>query len=120
MLASTVRRSRTAATRELPEVRYVLVFDAAGLGLFSVVGAAKALGIGVPLLWCFVFGALISPTDPVAVMGVLKRAAVPPTTAVLAALVLHARFDGHDALGFALAACGVWLGLRPNTVPQPR
>lgn len=45
---------------------------------------------------------------------------VPPTTAVLAALVLHARFDGHDALGFALAACGVWLGLRPNTVPQPR
>ena len=34
---------------------------------------------------------------------------VPPTTAVLAALVLHARFDGHDALGFALAACGVWL-----------
>ena len=37
------------------------------------------LGLGVPLVWCFVFGALISPTDPVAVMGVLKRAAMPPT-----------------------------------------
>ena len=37
------------------------------------------LGLGVPPIWCFVFGALISPTDPVAVMGVLKRAAVPPT-----------------------------------------
>lgn len=39
----------------------------------------SALGLGVPVLWCFLFGALISPTDPVAVMGVLKRAAVPPT-----------------------------------------
>lgn len=36
-------------------------------------------GIDLPLLWCLVFGALISPTDPVAVMAVLKRAAVPPT-----------------------------------------
>ena len=38
-----------------------------------------AIGLGVPPLWCFLFGALISPTDPVAVMAVLKRAAVPPT-----------------------------------------
>jgi CPA1 family monovalent cation:H+ antiporter len=36
-------------------------------------------GIDLPLLWCLVFGALISPTDPVAVMAVLKRASVPPT-----------------------------------------
>lgn len=39
----------------------------------------RMLGIDIPAIWCFVFGALISPTDPVAVMGVLKRAAVPPT-----------------------------------------
>ena len=38
-----------------------------------------AMGLNIPILWCLVFGALISPTDPVAVMGVLKRAAVPPT-----------------------------------------
>ncbi|TAJ67407.1 sodium:proton antiporter [Brevundimonas sp.] len=38
-----------------------------------------ALGLAVPLIWCLVFGALISPTDPVAVMGVLKTAKVPPT-----------------------------------------
>lgn len=37
------------------------------------------LGVPVPLVWCLVFGALISPTDPVAVMAVLQRAAVPPT-----------------------------------------
>ncbi|MGH8444953.1 MAG: DMT family transporter, partial [Solimonas sp.] len=37
---------------------------------------------------------------------------VPPVTAVFAALVLQARFGWHDALGFALAAGGVWLGQR--------
>ena len=40
---------------------------------------SKWLGHPVPLIWCLVFGALISPTDPVAVMGVLKRTSVSPT-----------------------------------------
>jgi monovalent cation:H+ antiporter, CPA1 family len=39
----------------------------------------SVLGYPLPILWCLVFGALISPTDPVAVMGVLKRATVSPT-----------------------------------------
>ncbi len=40
---------------------------------------ASAMGVEVPLPWALVFGALISPTDPVAVMAILKRAAVPPS-----------------------------------------
>jgi CPA1 family monovalent cation:H+ antiporter len=40
---------------------------------------SAALGLPVPLVWCLVFGALISPTDPVAVMAVLKRTSVPST-----------------------------------------
>ena len=38
-----------------------------------------ALGVDVPLAYCLVFGALISPTDPVAVMSILKGARVPET-----------------------------------------
>jgi CPA1 family monovalent cation:H+ antiporter len=37
------------------------------------------LGAPVPYQWCLVFGALISPTDPVAVLGILKTVAVPKT-----------------------------------------
>ena len=32
------------------------------------------LGQPVPLIWCLLFGALISPTDPIAVLAILKSA----------------------------------------------
>nr|WP_279378870.1 cation:proton antiporter [Psychrobacter sp. JCM 18903] len=35
------------------------------------------LGFGLPFLWCLLFGALISPTDPIAVMGILASAGAP-------------------------------------------
>jgi CPA1 family monovalent cation:H+ antiporter len=37
---------------------------------------APLLGLNIPFLYCLLFGALISPTDPIAVMGVLKEAKV--------------------------------------------
>ena len=46
-----------------------------GTGFWAV---ASMVGLEIPLVWCLVFGALISPTDPVSVMGVLKRAKVSP------------------------------------------
>lgn len=46
-----------------------------GAGFYSM---SLGLGIGIPFAWCLVFGALISPTDPVAVMSVLKRTRCPP------------------------------------------
>ena len=36
-------------------------------------------GIDIPFIWALVFGALISPTDPVAVLGLFKTVSVPET-----------------------------------------
>lgn len=36
----------------------------------------NGLGLGISFTYCLVFGALISPTDPIAVMGILKGAGV--------------------------------------------
>ena len=35
------------------------------------------LHIDIPLLYCFLFGALISPTDPIAVAAILKKSKIP-------------------------------------------
>ena len=37
----------------------------------------KVLGIPIPFIYCLLFGALISPTDPVAVLGILKTVGIP-------------------------------------------
>ncbi len=34
-------------------------------------------GLDLPLIYCLLFGALIAPTDPIAVMGILKEARLP-------------------------------------------
>ncbi|MBT0667159.1 sodium:proton antiporter [Novosphingobium profundi] len=63
----------------------ILVFSTIGVVLstalvgFGFHALSGAVGIPVPLTWCLVFGALISPTDPVSVMAVMKRAAMPET-----------------------------------------
>lgn len=48
-----------------------------GLIAGALSGVSAMLGIGIPLAWCLVFGALISPTDPVAVLLVLRRVGIP-------------------------------------------
>ncbi|WP_034261086.1 cation:proton antiporter [Altibacter lentus] len=37
----------------------------------------QLLGLEVAYIYCLLFGALISPTDPIAVLGILKKAGVP-------------------------------------------
>ena len=61
------------------------IFMFATLGVLTstfLVGGAlffllQLLGLEVAFIYCLLFGALISPTDPIAVLGILKKAGVP-------------------------------------------
>lgn len=46
-----------------------------GIGFWFLAGL---FGLQIPFIWALVFGALISPTDPVAVLSLLKSVNVPP------------------------------------------
>ncbi|WP_026379565.1 cation:proton antiporter [Afifella pfennigii] len=50
-----------------------------GFGFFFL---ARWLGVDIALAWALVFGALISPTDPVAVLSLLKSVRVPESLEV--------------------------------------
>jgi CPA1 family monovalent cation:H+ antiporter len=79
-------------------------------------GVFRALGIDLSLGYCLLFGALISPTDPIAVHGILKAANVPRSVeikiagesmfndgvgVVLFVTVLGAVSGGHASIGHA-------------------
>lgn len=70
---SRMQRQRAAVVL-LATVGVVISTAAVGGGFYYV---AQWLGHPISFLWCLVFGALISPTDPIAVLSVLKNAGAP-------------------------------------------
>jgi len=50
-----------------------------GFATYALLGV---LGYQAPLIWCLVFGSLISPTDPVAVLSIIRTLTVPKTLQV--------------------------------------
>lgn len=61
----------------------VLIFATVGVLVSTfLVGTAmyyslQIVGFEIKFIYCLLFGALISPTDPIAVLGILKKAGVP-------------------------------------------
>lgn len=67
-------RKRLSTILSLASVGVLISTTVAGLLAHALFGA---FGVEIPLVWCFVFGALISPTDPIAVLGIMKAAGAP-------------------------------------------
>jgi CPA1 family monovalent cation:H+ antiporter len=72
-------KNRAASVGLLATVGVVLSTAIVGVSFWLIAGW---LGTQIPLVWALVFGALISPTDPVAVLSILKAVHVPKVTEV--------------------------------------
>ncbi|NTW14350.1 MAG: sodium:proton antiporter [Candidatus Moranbacteria bacterium] len=86
----------------------------AGAGMYLVL---QIIGHPVPFIYCLLFGALISPTDPVAVIGILSRSGVPDS--------LRIKIAGESLFndGIGVVVFAVLLGMIPGagehvTTPQ--
>jgi len=69
-------RSRAWSVGLMATLGVLISTGVVGIGLWWLSGL---LGVGIPFAWALVFGALISPTDPVAVLSTLKSVRVPET-----------------------------------------
>jgi CPA1 family monovalent cation:H+ antiporter len=71
------------------------------------------IGWDVPLLYCLLFGALISPTDPIAVMGILKSAGAPKplSTTIVGESLFN---DGTAVVVFSILLAILLSGTTPS------
>ncbi len=73
------------ATKLKKEIVPIITFSTIGVlvSTFIVAGllfiTAKLFNVPIDFIYCLLFGALISPTDPIAVLGILKEAKIPST-----------------------------------------
>lgn len=71
---SSLLKSQSRSVAVLALVGVLLSTGLIGAMLFGIL---QLLHIPLPFIYCFLFGALISPTDPIAVLGILTKAKVP-------------------------------------------
>jgi len=107
-------RSRAWTIGLIATVGVVISTVIIGVGLWA---AANALGIAMPLLWALVFGALISPTDPVAVLATLKEVKVPSDLQIV--MTGETLFnDGVGVVLFAVLAAAVGGSIDPLQIGE--
>lgn len=100
----------------------IFIYATAGVALSAfIIGGLSYfilpwLNLEIPFIYCLLFGALISPTDPVAVLGIIKKANVPTK--------LKMRITGeslfNDGMGIALFLIFIQIAQRgENDVSSP-
>lgn len=107
--------------KRLAEVKYTIAILATlGVVISSMIIAVVSFyifavfGITVPFIYCLVFGVLISPTDPIAVMGILKKAGAPKSIEVT--ITGESLFNDGVAVVLFIAVLGVATGQSEATV----
>ncbi len=93
-----------------------VVISTFSVGILSW-GMLDLLGFNISLIYCLLFGALISPTDPIAVLGILKKANTPKSLeikivgeslfndgvgVVIFLILLEVAATGHEMTGAAV------------------
>jgi CPA1 family monovalent cation:H+ antiporter len=110
-------KSRTASVGLLATVGVLVSITIVGISFWLVAGW---LGSPIALIWALVFGALISPTDPVAVLSILKAVHVPEElevemtgeallndgVGVVVFTILVAAAVGTEGVGFGVVQVG--------------
>lgn len=95
------------------------VFGLSTLGVFVSAGAFGAMFYGlslllkihIPLIYCFIFGAIISPTDPIAVGSILKKTKIPARLET----IISGESLFNDAIGLILFV--TLIGIAKQTGP---
>ncbi|MBW8812684.1 MAG: cation:proton antiporter [Caulobacterales bacterium] len=103
-------RKRRLAVWSLATLGVAASTGVVGVGLWL---AARALGLDLPLTWALVFGALISPTDPIAVLATVKGGALSKRLQV----ILQGEALFNDGVGIVVFTA--LLALAGGAAPSP-